>query len=213
MGNQNGKVYGLTLLCPILTDECAVPSHDLQIRYTLAQLSTGPDSPFAQSASTHLARLVVMDDVIYVGAPACEEHLNSKYLIFETNCDCDLEAYMTELATTIPELLDNIWQHCTNYPGTKNLSAFLQYMKTCQIETSFFFAATNDKTRNETLTALQTQRAVADFLTGHQGMERSDPARLQREFLDFTSKLKAAPVPPPAMFPKPRDMQTGGHNE
>ena len=27
---------------------------------------------------THLARLVVMDDVIYVGMPSCEEHLKSK---------------------------------------------------------------------------------------------------------------------------------------
>jgi len=84
MPNQNGSVYGLTILSPIIDDEKVTPSHDLQIRNYLAHLSTREDSPFAQTQGTHLARLVVMDDVIYVGAPSCEEHLKSKYLIFLT---------------------------------------------------------------------------------------------------------------------------------
>src|ERR1700712_2361499 len=108
MANQNGSVYGLTLLCPILDDERAVPSHDLQIRRYLAGLPTGAGSPFAISPGTHLARLAVMDDVIYVGMPACEEHLKSKYLVFESNCDGDLESYLAGLATAVPEHLDAI---------------------------------------------------------------------------------------------------------
>jgi hypothetical protein len=87
MPSQSGKVYGLTLLCPILDDPMAIPSHDLQIRGHLAELPTGPDSPFAIAPGTHLARLVVLDDVIYVGMPAREDHLKSKYLVFESNCD------------------------------------------------------------------------------------------------------------------------------
>jgi hypothetical protein len=210
MGNQNGKVYGLTLLCPIINDETAVPSHDLQIRDYLAQLPTGADSPFAIAPGTHLARLVVMDDVIYVGAPACEEHLKSKYLIFETNCDADLDTYMTALAKAFPKQLDAIWSHCTNYPGAASVTSFVAYMKACQIETTFFFAATNDKSRDETLTALQTQRAVSDFITNHQGMAAP---QLQREFLEFAQRLKAAPQPMPAAIPQQRNMQTGGRNE
>ena len=35
-------------------------------------------SPFAKISSTHLARLVVMDDVVFVGTPAREEHLKSQ---------------------------------------------------------------------------------------------------------------------------------------
>ena len=85
MPNQNGSVYGLTILSPIIDDETATPSHDLQIRSYLATLSTREDSPFALAPGTHLARLVVMDDVIYVGMPSCEEHLKSKYLVFESN--------------------------------------------------------------------------------------------------------------------------------
>src|SRR5580692_11480518 len=141
MANQSGSVYGLTILSPIIDDDKATPSHDLQIREYLAKLSTREDSPFALAPGTHLARLVVMDDVIYVGMPACEEHLKSKYLIFETNCDSDLETYLTGLAAKIPQHLDAIWSHCTGYPGSSDLRAFLRYMKACQLETTFFFAA------------------------------------------------------------------------
>ena len=127
----------------------------MQIRGHLAELSTGPDSPFAIAPGTHLARLVVLDDVIYVGMPAREEHLKSKYLVFESNCDGDRDSYLTGLAQKIPDELDSIWKHCTGYPRRrKDRSGFSRYMKKCEIETTFFFAPVNNKTRDETLRAL-----------------------------------------------------------
>jgi hypothetical protein len=210
MPNKNGSVYGLTILSPIIEDEKATPSHDLQIRDYLAKLSTREKSPFALAPGTHLARLVVMDDVIYVGMPSCEEHLKSKYLVFESNCDGDLDGYLTGLATAIPDHLDAIWKHCVGYPGAANSQAFIHYMKSCQLETTFYFAAVNDKSVPATLRALQTQTAVADFIADHQG---SDPATLRRAFLQFAAQLKAEPVPPPGSMGPYRMIKTGGHNE
>ncbi len=210
MPNQNGSVYGLTILSPIIEDPKATPSHDLQIRDYLAQLSTREDSPFAQAPGTHLARLVVMDDVVYVGAPSREEHLKSKYLIFESNCDGDLDSYLSGLAAKIPEHLDAVWKHCVGYPGAANRTAFLSYMKACQLETTFFFAAVNNKSVTEALRALQTQTAVADFIATHQGV---DAATLQREFIQFAAHLKSQPIPPPGSMGPHRTIKTGGHNE
>jgi hypothetical protein len=210
MANQNGSVYGLTLLCPILDDERAVPSHDLQIRKYLATLSTDAGSPFAIAPGTHLARLAVMDDVIYVGMPACEEHLKSKYLVFESNCDGDFDSYLRGLAAAIPQHLDAIWGHCTAYPGAADITKFLAYMKACQIDTTFFFAAVNNKSVTDTLSALQTQRAVADFIACHQGVE---PTQTQREFLEFMKILQATPPPAPGGVGTPREIKTGGRNE
>jgi hypothetical protein len=210
MGNQNGNLYGLTFLSPIIDDEKATPSHDLQIRAYLATLPTDESSPFALAPGTHLCRLVVMDDVIYVGSPACEEHLKSKYLVFETNCDADATAYLTGLATSIPQHLDAVWSHCVGYPGAANLQAYLNYMKTCQLETSFFFAAVNDKSLPDSLRALQTQRAVADFVANHQGLP---PAQLQSEFKQFLAQLKSCPAPKPGIMAPVRDIKTGGRNE
>jgi hypothetical protein len=210
MPNQNGSVYGLTILSPIIDDDKATPSHDLQIREYLAKLSTREDSPFALAPGTHLARLVVMDDVIYVGMPACEEHLQSKYLVFESNCDGDLDSYLAGLAANVSNHLDAIWGHCVGYPGAANKQAFIAYMKACQIETTFYFAAVNDKSVSETLKALRTQSAVADFIADHQGV---DAATLQREFIKFAAHLKTLPIPKPGSMGPHRVMQMGGHNE
>jgi hypothetical protein len=210
MPNQSGTVYGLTILSPIIDDEKSSPSHDLQIRNYLATLPTGEESPFALARGTHLARLVVMDDVVFVGAPAIEEHLQSKYLIFESNCDGDLDTYLTGLAAAAPQHLDAVWSHCVGYPGAANLPAFIAYMKACQIETTFFFAAVNNKSVTETLRALQTQRAVADFIACHQGVE---PARLQAEFAEFVTRLESEPLPKPGSTTLFRAIKTGGRNE
>jgi hypothetical protein len=210
MANENGSVYGLTILSPIIDDDKATPSHDLQIRNYLAKLSTREDSPFARAPGTHLARLVVMDDVIYVGMPSCEEHLKSKYLILESNLDGDLDTYLAGLAANIPEHLDAIWKHCVGYPGAANRQVFIDYMKACQLTTTFYFAAVNDKSVLETLRALQTQAAVAEFVATHQG---ADPAALQREFIQFAAQLKAQPLPRPGSMGPYRAIKTGGRNE
>ena len=214
MPNVSGKLYGLTILSPILDDDAAVPSHDLQIRLYLAGLRTDEGSPFALAPGTHLARLAVMDDVIYVGAPACEEHLKSKYLVFESNCDGELDAYLAGLARTVPEALDAIWSHCVGYPGAGDVAAFIAYMKACQLETTFFFAAINDKTLPEALRALQTQHAVTSFIASHPVSGREfAPERLKAEFLEFCAALKAEPVPAAGSMAPHREMKTGGRNE
>ncbi len=210
MPNRNGSVYGLTILSPIIDDERATPSHDLQIRRYLATLPTGEDSPFALAPGTHLARLVVLDDVMYVGMPTCEEHLKSKYLIFESNCDGELDPYLNGLATNMPQHLDSIWSHCVGYPGAANRQAFVDYMKACQLETTFYFAAVNDKSVQQTLQALQTQAAVAEFVTTHQGLS---PARLKADFMEFMRELKSSPVPKPGSSGQLRALKTGGRNE
>jgi hypothetical protein len=141
-----------------------------------------------------MARLVVMDDVVYVGMPSCEEHLKSQYLIFETNFDGGLDAYLGSMADKISAIVDDLWQHCWGYPGTKDVAAFTAYMKICQVKTTFYFADVNYKTVEQTLRALQTQAAVAEFVGRNQSLSA---AGLQEAFAEFIQKLNAAPPPVP----------------
>ena len=95
-------------------------------------------------------------------------------------------------------------------PGTKDLNAFLAYMRKCEIETTFFFAPVNDKSVAQTLSALQTQRAVAAFIATHQSCSAAD---LQHDFLVFIDRLSKAPPPRPAAQRFRRELKTGGRNE
>ena len=222
MPNQSGNLYGLTILSPIIDDVGATPSHDIQIRKFLASLPTDCSSPFARAPYTHLCRLAVMDDVIYVGRPSCEEHLKFKYLVWEANFDCaapgdadvgptgGIDRYLRALLHTVPNEIEAIWRHCVGFPGVRDVGRFIDYMKSCQIETTFYFAAVNDRSLTQTLTALQTQRAVADFVATHRGLPA---AALQQRFMDFARQLKAIPAPKPASVELDRDIKLGGRNE
>ena len=192
MADQSGQVYGLTILSPIIEDDRLDICHSMELRWYLGHLPRDHGSPFARISSTYLARLVVMDDVVYVGAPACEEHLKSRYLVFETNFDGDLDIYLTRLAEETPEFVDQVWRHCVGYPGRSDVKAFIAYMKKCRIPTTFFFADVNNRTVETSLRALQTQSAIAHFIQKHQG---KDPAEIQREFGALIHALANAPLP------------------
>jgi hypothetical protein len=194
MANVSGTTYGLTILSPIIEDNHLDICHSMDLRWYLSQLPRDHRSPFAKLSSTYLARLVVMDDVVFVGLPACEEHLKSRYLVFETNFDGDLDTYLRRMATETQEFVNDVWKHCVGFPGTGDVGAFIAYMKKCQIETTFFFADVNDRTVQSTLHALRTQAALAHFMEKHQGMPA---AELQHAFGEFLERLhKAPPLPP-----------------
>lgn len=194
MANKSGQVYRLTVLSPIIEDERLDIGHAMELRWYLGHLPRDRQSPFARISSTYLARLVVMDDVVYVGAPACEEHLKSRYLVFETNFDGDLDTYLTRMARETPEFVDAVWKHCVGYPGISDIAAFVAYMKKCQIKTTFFFADVNNRTVQQTLKALGTQSALARFIEDHQGRPA---AEIQREFGALLNAMSGAPLPLP----------------
>jgi hypothetical protein len=193
MGNISGNTYGLTILCPIKEDDRLEICHAMELRWYLSQLPRDHRSPFAQLSDTYLARLVVVDDVVFVGHPACEEHLNSRYLVFESNFDGDLDRYLRRMAQETGEFVDAIWQHCVGFPGTQDLNRFVDYMKRCQLETTFFFADVNDQSVESTLNALRTQAALSAFIERHQGY---NAAELQSAFVKFAKKLRQAPPLP-----------------
>jgi len=200
MANQSGSIYGLTILSPIKSrqpQEAISPS--LAIRRCLRCMAQHEVSPFAKVSSTHMARLVVMDDVVYEGSPSCEEHLQAKYLVFESNFDGDLDTYLRRLATEAAAEVECVWQHCDGFPGVRDVNRFVEYMKKCQIETTFFFADVNDKPVQEALRALQTQSAVAAFIEKNQG---KPPEELMREFVQFVRLLGEALAPKPGTGPK-----------
>lgn len=194
MPNQSGQVYGLTILSPIIEDDTLDICHSMELRWYLANLPRDSRSPFAQLSSTYLARLVVMDDVVYVGAPACEEHLKSRYLVFETNFDGDLDTYLIRMAAKTGKFVDDVWKHCVGYPGVADPAAFVAYMKKCQLTTTFFFPDVNDRTVEHTRRALQTQAELTRFIEKHQG---KPCAEMQREFGALLDTLKRSPLAPP----------------
>jgi len=112
--------------------------------------------------------------------------------VFESNFDGDLDDYLGCMAREIPDDVESVWSHCVGYPGVADVAKFTEYMKKCQLTTTFYFADVNNKTVQQTLRALQTQKALADFIEQNQG---KPPAELQQALAVFLNTKRPEPAP------------------
>ena len=205
----NGSVYGLTLLRPIIDDNDAIPSHDLQIRYHLSTLSPGPEAPSPlRPDPSRLALSYWMTSSTSACPPA---RSTSNPNTSSSRPTATAIAMPTSPASPGTSRTNSMPSGVTASatPAPQDPSAFLHYMKYCQLETTFFFARRQRQSVTQTLAALQTQRAVADFIATHQGLQRSrPPTRLHKSSLTGSPLRRSAArrpwLPPPAQDRRPQ---------
>jgi hypothetical protein len=174
--NTCGQAYALTVLTPIRQG-----AESALTRY-LNALEDGLESPLANVAGTHLARWVVIGDVVYEGTGQRRpDHLRAGRLLFTSNFDGPLGRYLEELRTGLGEVADEIWGHCSGYPGRADGRAFAAYMRSHQVESSLFFAAYGARTVGDVERSLQTRRQVIDFAVRAQGMGATELQAAFRE--------------------------------
>jgi hypothetical protein len=134
-------------------------------------LGDGPTSPLSRVAGTHLARWVIIGDVVYEGPGQRRvDHLAHGRLLFSSNFDGGLLAYLERLRAGLGETADAIWGHCVGYPGHADGEAFAAYLRAHQVDCSLFFAAYGGRTVEEVTHSLATRHAVIDFALRAQGM-------------------------------------------
>ncbi len=183
-------IRAFTIMTPVLRDHDGDVSHVLALRNHLRSLPADQRSPLAQVPGTHMARLVVMDDVPYPGAPSDEDHLGSAYLLFVADVDGELDPYLASLARGARPFVEAVWSHCVAYPGVGHVPSFVRYMKRCALATALFFADVKDASVPQRRRALWAQAELAAFIARNQGRS---PCELQREFRDFVGGALSPP--------------------
>ena len=163
MGNKFGNAYGLTVLIPVKHGMENNRAYDKIIRDQLQKWPLDTLSPMAKVPNTYLSRVFLLNDVFYEGAPAIEEHLNNKYLVFSSNFFGELDTYLTGMWSAIGDLLKDFLQHCVAFDTVKSSADFVKYIKRCQINNSLFFNGSSDKPLPEQLKALYVKQAFVHF--------------------------------------------------
>ena len=171
--NRSGQAYGLTVLTPVLQD---------RVSALAAHLDTfGPEdaSPLARVAGTHFARWVIIEDVVYEGGRQRRDALRASRLLFTSNFDGPLAAYLEALRTELGDDADAVWSHCAGYPGRVEAPAFAAYFRDHQVESALFFGAYGDQTVAEVHANLERRTRLIEFAMEAQGLA---PAELQARF-------------------------------
>jgi hypothetical protein len=172
--NLSGQAYALTVITPVLA------GHEGHLAGHLSALPTADASPLAAVPHTHFARWVLIDALVYARASQRRDQLQASRLLFTSNFDGALPAYLEGLRAHMGEQADAIWGHCAQYPGAANADGFVAYMRTHQVDTSLFFAAYGEQTVDQVKDNLDTQRRLVEFALRAQSSER---ARWREAFL------------------------------
>lgn len=165
MPNVAGQAYALSVFTPIL------PGHADELRQHLEQLGSGAQSPLAALHATHFARWVIIDDLVYEGAPQERDKLRSQYLLFESCLDGDSGAYLEAMRTAMAAEADAIWGHCVGYPGSGAAAAFAAYMRHNQLEASFFVAAYPNATVEDVRHSLALRARIIELAIATQDVD------------------------------------------
>lgn len=173
MGNTSGQAYALTVMTPVLAHRADT------LRAYLSDLPPGENGPLARMRTTHFARWLVLDDLVYQGPPQKQDRLQSPYLVFVSSFDGELDRYLADMVALMGPEMDEIWGSCVGYPGSANPKAVARYLKHNQIDTSFFVAAYPDATVGEVRASLRLRKDLTDFAIAAQAM---DAATLHESF-------------------------------
>jgi hypothetical protein len=216
MPNINKKAYGLTTLCPIKNGSHQNTSYASIMRGRLQDLGTNEKSPMAKVPNTYLCRFYILNDVPYQGGePAVkdwglfkrwfqyifygkisvlEDHLKSKYLVFASNFYGDLDAYLEGAWNAASKELEHVFEHCVGFHKVKDETGFVEYIKKCQVETTFFFNGSVDPETEEDdeplaahLKGLYLKQEFSRFVYQQQGKSDAD---LQKAFQEFVARTQ-----------------------
>jgi hypothetical protein len=175
--NVSGQAYALSVLAPIADGETDA------LTAKLDALGEGADSPLARVPGTHIARWVVIRDVMYQGHGQRRRDRLAPRLLFSSNHDGDVGAYLESLRTGMADDADAIWGHCRGYPGHADGPAFAAWMRAHMLEAALFFAAYGGMTVDRVRDNLARRRALLDLALAGQGMPAADlKARFMESF-------------------------------
>lgn len=194
MPDKSGQSYAFAAMTPIISGSTQGVIHAAELRGILARLNALEESPFTRVPGTHFARWNVIDDMPQLGYPTVVDHLQSKYLMLETDFDGDRDTWIDGFATAMPDIIDALYRHCEGYTSVADLAGFRGYLVKCQLHTTLDFAPYGPTALDTVLRGLDTQRKFVGFVHAAQGRS---PLELRVAFTDFMKRLEQAPPPSP----------------
>jgi hypothetical protein len=193
MANKSGNAYALTVLCPILR---GVPpdspadnrgqTYTALLRNVLQALHVNEGSPMAKVPNTYLCRFWVLSEVPYQGRPAFLEHLKSDYLVFSSNFHGELEPYLEGMWAALQQGILAILWHCVGHEAVRDAGSFIEYIKKCQVTTTFLFNGSTDEPLAVQLKNLYLKQEFSRFAFDNQGKSAPDLQVAFRNFIERT---------------------------
>jgi hypothetical protein len=189
MSWDEGRTRPLTVITPIK------PGRTTQQRIIFEVL---PRTPFGRSdkllqlSFIQSARWSLITGLPYNGAQQEPERLRYDYLLFESNFNGPLDAYIEAFARVVPERMEQIWNSSFGFPKPRPVQPFLRYIQSNDFGADHFYSAYPNASNTEVLTGLRTQGLVT-ALSRHG--RSGTPQEFRRRYDDLLSEAQRRPAP------------------
>lgn len=207
MTNISQRAYSLTLASPIRNAYVDETSCVNAIRNRLEDWNIAASHPMASVPQTYFCRLFVLDELPHQSLSAGDfgrtfyelmaiffdryreaalphvDHLQSAYLITCISFHGDIDTYLRDMWHAIAPDIRAVWKHCYGFEQVHDASAFVAYIKKCQIHASLFFVGANDASLEEQLKALYLKQEFTKFAVEHQGLPAEELQHAYRLFI------------------------------
>jgi hypothetical protein len=166
------KQRGLTILSPI--DKAQLKDLDVVLRKIGDDVAKQVLVPFGDLTLLHYVSWVVFT----TDNPGPQ-------LIFESNFDGPVHAFLRQLAERARSGLDLIYKHCENYPASGDSDAVCRYLLEHIVNTDTFYASCGGFTRDQVVQENRLHEKIEIFLAA--GPSETDPAAIRRGIQDFVA--------------------------
>jgi hypothetical protein len=173
MANTAGQAYALSVLCPV------EPQRLDALEEALAALPLGEASPLARVGTTHFARWVVIDQLVYEGDGQKPDTLAHPYLLFTSNFDGGVDDYLLDLCRASLADLHAVWRHCIGCPERRAAKPLAGYLRRHSVDTTMFYAAYPKATVADVRRSVLLRQRFSEFAVRSQRLE---PNALMRAF-------------------------------
>lgn len=164
------KQRGLTILSPI--DKAQLAPLNALLRAIGDDVANQKQIPFGDLTLLHFASWVIFAD----GAPG-------PLLIFESNFDGTAMDFLQQLAERAQSGLDQIYRHCTDYPGAGD--SIFEYLQAHVVDTDAFYVSCGGFTLEQILQENQLHDKIEGFL--RQLPDERDAAAVRRSIQEFVA--------------------------
>lgn len=187
---QGLETQQLTAILPLRAE---VSSAREPLLDRLRELDSAQPSPFITATNVHQARFIVLERAKLAANEAAADYPFGP-LVFSIVYDGDLEDALYELFERCGEPLDEIFAHCSDYPGASDRAGCIRQLMAAATPSRFSYRDT-DASRAEILRALELRRRFVDFVIQQQ---RASDHELSRAF----ERLRAGRWPEGPAKPK-----------
>jgi hypothetical protein len=189
VSRKYGRTTPLTVITPIKPGRTVYQRLVFEV---FPRTPWGRSEELLQLSFIQSARWALITHLPSNGRDQARERLRYDYLLFESNFNGPLEAYIEAFSEVVPKRMRLVWNTSFGFPQPRPVGPFLRYIKANDFGADHFFSAYSDASNTEVLTALQTHDLV-QALYGHAGAV--SPTEFRSRYDDMLSEAQRRPEP------------------